>query len=61
MLTLTGRTEAKAVFLDECEDEGRRLEYRNRLDTVLVPAVNDATYVVFFFILSMMVEKSGRM
>jgi len=40
--TLTGRTEAKAVPLDWCVDQGRRLEDRNRLDTVLVPAVNDA-------------------
>lgn len=42
MKTLTGRTEAKAMFLDLCDDQGRRLEDRNRLDTVLVPAVNDA-------------------
>lgn len=41
-MTLTGRAGAKAASLDECVDQGRRLEDRNRLDTVLVPAVNDA-------------------
>lgn len=45
-MTLTGQTEAKAVLLDLCVDQGRRLEDRNRLDTVLVPAVNDADCVV---------------
>lgn len=45
-MTLTGRTEAKAVLLDACVDQGRRLEDRNRLDTVLVPAVNDADWMV---------------
>ena len=42
MKTLAGRTEAKAVCHDECDDQGRRPEDRNRLDTVLVLAVNDA-------------------
>jgi hypothetical protein len=46
-MTLTGRTEAKAMLLDGCVDQGRRLEDRNRLDTVLVPAVNDADWMVF--------------
>jgi len=45
-MTLTGRTEAKATLLDGCVDQGRRLEDRNRLDTVLVPAVNDADWMV---------------
>lgn len=57
-MTLTGRAEAKAVVLDECEDQGRRLEDRNRLDTVLVPAVNDADCAVRFRIV---LEKSGSM
>lgn len=48
MKTLTGRIEAKAVFLDFCGDEGRRLEDRNRLDTVLVLAVNDADLMLLF-------------
>jgi hypothetical protein len=41
-MTLTGRVEAKAVLWCCTVDQGRRLEDRNRLDTVLVPAVNDA-------------------
>ena len=44
-MTLAGRTEAKAVFCYVCGDQGRRLEDRNRLDTVLVPAVNDADWL----------------
>lgn len=54
-MTLTGRTEAKAMVLDVCVDQGRRLEDRNRLDTVLVPAVNDADWMVF--ILCTVLEK----
>lgn len=42
MLTRTGRTEAEAMLQDVCVDQGRRLEDRNRLDTVLVLAVNYA-------------------
>lgn len=52
MKTLTGRSEAKAVFLDFCGDEGRRLEDRNRLDTVLVLAVNDADWMGLLLVLS---------
>jgi len=41
-MTLAGRGEAKAVPSVFGGDEGRRLEDRNRLETVVVPAVNDA-------------------
>lgn len=33
------------MLLDGCGHEGRRLEDRNRLDTVLVSAVNYADYL----------------
>lgn len=35
------------MLLDGCVDQERRLEDRNRLDTVLVPAVNDADWMVY--------------
>lgn len=41
------------MFLDFCGDEGRRLEDRNRLDTVLVLAVNDADWTGLFSVLSL--------
>jgi hypothetical protein len=40
--TLGGRSEAKAVRCVFSGDEGRRLEDRERLETAVVPAVNDA-------------------
>jgi len=40
--TLSGLTEAKAMYLNESGDQGRRLEDRKWLDTAVVPAVNDA-------------------
>ena len=35
-------TEAKAVVRDGFDDQAREQEYRRRLETVVVPAVNDA-------------------
>jgi len=40
-MTVPGRPEAKALPRRESVDQGRRLEDRTRLDTVVVPAVND--------------------
>ena len=44
-MTCLGETEAKALVKGESDDQGRRLEYRTRLDTVVVPAVNNADAV----------------
>jgi len=41
-MTCLGETEAKASVKCKSDDQGRRLEYRTRLDTVVVPAVNYA-------------------
>lgn len=41
-MTYLGETEAKAPVKCKSDDQGRRLEYRTRLDTVVVPAVNYA-------------------
>jgi len=43
--TPSGLTGAKAMFLYDSVDQGRRLEYRKWLDTAVVPAVNDADIV----------------
>ena len=40
-MTLSGRSKAKALLRCDFDDQGRRLEDRTRLDTVVVPAVND--------------------
>ncbi len=45
-MTCLGVTEAKALVKSESDDQGRRLEDRRRLETVVVPAVNDANTVV---------------
>lgn len=41
-MTLRGATEAKAVVRDGSDDQVREQEDQRRLDTVVVPAVNDA-------------------
>lgn len=41
-MTYQGATEAKAVVRDGSDDQAREREYRRRLETVVVPAVNDA-------------------
>lgn len=41
-MTCLGETEAKASVKYKSYDQGRRLEYRTRLDTVVVLAVNYA-------------------
>lgn len=41
-MTCRGATEAKAVIYDGFDDKARRQEDRRRLETVVVPAVNDA-------------------
>lgn len=41
-MTIGGPTEAKAFAMDVSDDQGRKPEYRRRLETVVVPAVNDA-------------------
>lgn len=46
MPTRTGRTEAQAASSYACGDQGRRLEYRSRLDTVVVLTVNYADCAV---------------
>lgn len=43
-MTFQGRTEAKALLRYNFDDQGRRLEDRTRLDTVVVPAVNDVDF-----------------
>ena len=40
-MTVPGRPEAKALPRSDSDDQGRRLEDRTRLDTVVVLAVND--------------------
>lgn len=45
-MTCLGVTEAKALVKIESDDQGRRLEYRRRLETVVVPAVNYAYTVI---------------
>lgn len=56
-MTCLGVTEAKALVKNESDDQGRRLEDRRRLETVVVPAVNDAYAVV---VMSTAEEKSSR-
>lgn len=41
-MTYRGATEAQAVVQDGSDDQAREQEYRRRLETVVVPAVNDA-------------------
>lgn len=41
-MTCRGVTEAKAVVRDGFDDQAREQEDRRRLETVVVPAVNDA-------------------
>jgi hypothetical protein len=41
-MTFRGATEAKAVVQYGSDDQAREREYRRRLETVVVPAVNDA-------------------
>lgn len=45
-MTRTGGTEAKAQARGESGGQGRRLEDRRRLETVVVLAVNDANAVL---------------
>ncbi len=40
VITLTGWTEAKAVYLNVLLEQGRKLEDRRWLDTIVVLAVN---------------------
>lgn len=49
-MTVPGRSEAKALPKHESVDQGRRLENRTRLDTVVVPAVNDVNKPVVMWI-----------
>lgn len=44
-MTLRGATEAKAVVRDGSDDQAREQEDQRRLDTVVVPAVNDVDRV----------------
>jgi hypothetical protein len=44
-VTCRGATEAKAVVRDGSDDQVREREDRRRLETVVVPAVNDANGV----------------
>ncbi len=41
-MTYRGATEAQAVVRDGSDDQAREREDRRRLETVVVPAVNDA-------------------
>lgn len=44
-MTCRGATEAKAIVRDGFDDQAREREDRRRLETVVVPAVNDANGV----------------
>ena len=44
-MTCRGATEAKAIVRDGFDDQAREQEDRRRLETVVVPAVNDANRV----------------
>lgn len=45
-MTHSGVTKAKALVKGESDDQGRRLEFRKRLETGVVLAVNYADAVV---------------
>lgn len=47
-MTCRGATEAKAIVRDGFDDQAREQEDRRRLETVVVPAVNDADGVAGF-------------
>lgn len=48
-MTHSGVTKAKALVKGESDDQGRRLEFRKRLETGVVLAVNYADAVVSFW------------
>lgn len=50
-MTHSGVTEAKALVRGESDDQGRRLEFRKRLETGVVLAVNYADAVVCVYVL----------